>query len=89
MKHLWIGNFKKVRNIVSRKITKFITLQAVLQALVWKSNVISNSFFKNIEFRITDAGTNNAYNVDESVFNLEVYFGRILAVKSQKTVKRL
>lgn len=83
--HWWIWHFKKVHNIVSRKITKFVTRST--RTDTEHLRLVSDNFIQQVKPYITSIGGSNVYNADESGFNLEIHSGRTLAVKGQKTVE--
>jgi len=67
----WIWKFKKVHEIVSRKITTFRT-RSTLQDT---GNLQNIAFVSNVKFNIPSIGVEEIYNADESGFNLEIHSG--------------
>jgi len=67
----WIQKFKVIHNIVSRKITKFVTKKSILANV--KLEEKCNSFIENVKYQITQYGAENIYNSDQSGFQLELH----------------
>ena len=76
--HEWVRRFKLAHQIVSRKVTKFITKKALM------SKVDSNRFIENVKYYIDRYGIENVYNSDQSGFQLELHADRTLAQKDVK-----
>jgi len=81
----WIQKFKVIHNIVSRKITKFVTKKSILAYVVLEEKC--NSFIENVKYQITQYGAENIYNSDQSGFQLELHAGRTLAYKGTKRIE--
>ncbi|KYN10456.1 hypothetical protein ALC57_17407, partial [Trachymyrmex cornetzi] len=71
--------FKIARQIVSRKVTKFITKKALMSKEA--SQADSDRFIENVKYYIDRYGIENVYNSDQSGFQLELHAGRTLAQK--------
>lgn len=82
---MWILNFKRHYNIVSRKINKFITRSYVADASTLENS--ATEFVNMIKTVIDVVGVEHVYNADESNFNLELHSGRTLAVEGTKKVE--
>jgi len=81
----WIQKFKVIHNIVSRKITKFVTKKSILANVELEEKC--NSFIENVKYQITQYGAENIYNSDQSGFQLELHAGRTLAYKGTKRIE--
>jgi len=81
----WIQKFKVIHNIVSRKITKFVTKKSILANVELEEKC--NLFIKNVKYQITQYGAENIYNSDQSGFQLELHAGRTLAYKGTKRIE--
>ncbi|XP_032691723.1 uncharacterized protein LOC116854168 [Odontomachus brunneus] len=81
----WVKRFKIAYNIVSRKITKFVTKKSLLS----KSNFENkcNTFIENVKYYIGRYGLENIYNSDQSGFQLEFHSGRTLSHKGTKKIE--
>ncbi|XP_076247580.1 uncharacterized protein LOC143187334 [Calliopsis andreniformis] len=77
--HSWISNFKGVHDIVSRKITKFISRPRPQNTE--DLNLAIDNFIRTVKPQIRNYGAENVFNSDESGFNLELHSGRTLAVR--------
>ncbi|XP_076165796.1 uncharacterized protein LOC143145892 [Ptiloglossa arizonensis] len=83
--HTWIMNFKKAHNIVSRKVTKFISRST--QRDKQQLQLTSTDFVNRVKPYIAMYNPNNVYNADESGFNLEIHSGRTLSYRGRKTIE--
>ncbi|XP_076666304.1 uncharacterized protein LOC143367919 [Andrena cerasifolii] len=83
--HTWIMNFKKVHNIVSRKVTKFVSRSA--QQDKQHLHLTSSEFVNQVKPYIATHNPSNVYNADESGFNLEIHSGRTLTHRGGKTIE--
>jgi len=81
----WVRKFKMAHNIVSRKVTKFVTKKSIKSKE--SLEVESNRFIENIKYYITRYGYENIYNSDQSGFQLEFHSGRSLAIQGTKKVE--
>ncbi|KYM96616.1 hypothetical protein ALC62_12743, partial [Cyphomyrmex costatus] len=68
--------------IVSRKVTKFITKKALMSKEALQAD--SNRFIENVKHYIDRYGSENVYNSNQSGFQLELHAGRTLAQKGVK-----
>ncbi|EFN73371.1 hypothetical protein EAG_00356, partial [Camponotus floridanus] len=82
--YTWIQNFKKAHNIVSRKVTKFVSRAS--QRNKQQLQLICSDFMTSVKPYINRYEINNVYNADESGFNLEIHSGRTLAFRGKKTI---
>ncbi|XP_076666528.1 uncharacterized protein LOC143368052 isoform X2 [Andrena cerasifolii] len=82
---MWILNFKRHYNIVSRKINKFITRSYAADAATLENS--ATEFVNMIKSVIDIVGLEHVYNADESNFNLEIHSGRTLVVEGTKKVE--
>ena len=80
----WIHKFKKINNIGSRKITKFVTKRYADDYDVLVAN--ATVFVGDIQQIIEERGEDSIFNTDQSGFNLEFHGGRTLTEKGLKTV---
>lgn len=81
----WCTRFKRAHNIVSRKITHFVTRRALEEEDA--TIAAAMSFVKNCtDTYFGKMRLNNIYNTDQSGFNLEVRSGRTLAVSGIKVI---
>ena len=80
----WVQDFKVANNIVSRKITKFVSMDynKKQETLV---EVISD-FVENMQLIIPDYDEDSVYNTDQSGFEYEMHGNRSLAPKGVKDV---
>ena len=80
----WVLLFKKKYNIVSRKITKFITRTQT----ECNSDIYNNAkyFVQSVKLEIDREShtLDNVYNTDQSGFNLEFHSGRLLTYRGVK-----
>ncbi|XP_076670748.1 uncharacterized protein LOC143370037 [Andrena cerasifolii] len=83
--HTWVMNFKKVHNIVSRKVTKFVSRSA--QQDKQHLHLTSSEFVNQVIPYIATHNPSNVYNADESGFNLEIHSGRTLTHRGEKTIE--
>ncbi|XP_029162654.1 uncharacterized protein LOC114934181 [Nylanderia fulva] len=83
----WVKRFKLAHNIVSRKITKFITKKHLASDKDLEAR--SKSFIENVKSFIIQYGIENVYNSDQSGFQLEFHFGRSLSPIGIKKVERI
>lgn len=83
--HKWIQRFKNRHNIVSRKITKFVTKKTIASKEILKEKC--DTFIERVKYYITEYGLENIYNSDQSGFQLELHTGRSLAIKGTKKVE--
>ena len=83
--HTWIMNFKKVHNIVSRKVTKFVSRSA--QQDKQHLHLTSSEFVNQVKPYIDTHNPSNVYNADESGFNLEIHSCRTLTPRGGKTIE--
>lgn len=67
----WLYKFKKSHNIVSRKITKFVTQKSIRNRDIL--NEQANKFVTEVKKYIKTYGTANVYNADQSGFQLEIH----------------
>ncbi|XP_036145093.1 uncharacterized protein LOC118646411 [Monomorium pharaonis] len=81
----WVQRFKKAHNIVSRKITKFVTKKSLLSKPDLENKC--ETFIANVKYYINRFGVENIYNSDQSGFQLEFHSGRTLAQKGIKNVE--
>ena len=81
----WLRKFKKAHRIVSRKINKFITKETLEDKETVNQEV--SKFVADIKLLISEVGTENTYNADQSGFQLELHTGRTLAEERTKTVE--
>ena len=81
----WIQQFKSKHNIVSRKITKFVTHSAVDNMKDLQQQ--SENFKNDVSGLISQYGAQNVFNSDQSGFNLEMHSGRILCYEGAKKSK--
>ncbi|EFN86612.1 hypothetical protein EAI_00546, partial [Harpegnathos saltator] len=80
----WVQRFKKKHNIVSRKITKFVTKKSLLPKFLQVKMI---SCYKNLTRLLDRYGVENIYNSDQSGFQLELHTGRTLAQKGTKKIE--
>lgn len=80
----WIRQFKIANSIVSRKITKFVSIKFSKQQKDIEAN--AKCFVENIQSKIHIYGIENVYNTDQSGFNKEIHSGRTLAIRGEKQV---
>ena len=78
----WVQQFKRKHNIVSQKITKFITHSAVDNMKDLQQQ--SENFRNDVSGLISQYGAQNIFNSDQSGFNLEMHSGRILRYEGAK-----
>lgn len=78
----WVKRLKKIHNIVSRKITKFITKKSLLSKADLENKC--DTFIGNVKYYIDRYGVENIYNSDQSGFQLELHSGRTLTHKGEK-----
>ena len=81
----WIWKFKKTYKIVSRKITKFVTLKSFNEQYNIEKN--ANEFIQNCKPYFDKLPLNQILNSDQSGFNLEIHSGRTLEYKGTKKVE--
>ena len=81
----WIQKFKTIHNIVSRKITKFVTKKYLMSNVDLEEKC--NTFIENVKYQISVYGVENIYNSDQSGFQLELHAGRTLAHKGAKRIE--
>lgn len=81
----WVWQFKKTHNIVSRKITKFVSVSSIHEGTDLEEQC--ESFLNSVKPRILRYGVSNVYNSDQSGFNLEMHSGRTLTYRGSKTVE--
>ena len=81
----WVKRFKITHNIVSRKITKFVTKKSLLLQEDLENKC--NTFIEDVKHYIAQYGQENIYNSDQSGFQLEMHSGRTLAHKGVKKVE--
>lgn len=79
----WIAIFKKSRNIVSRKITKFVSKSTLQNADEICATAIS--FVEKVKIKIPFFHYDNVLNTDQSGFNYLLKSNRMLAIKGEKT----
>lgn len=80
----WILNFKKKLNVVSRKITKFVTAATAVDKDE-QINVLANHFVTcNEMFKPYSAA--NIWNSDQTGFKKEMHTGRTLNTKGEKHI---
>jgi hypothetical protein len=82
--HTWVRNLKRRHNIVSRKVTKFVTKKSVKSKEIQESE--SNRFIQNVKYHIERFGLENIYNSDQSGFQLEMHSSRSLAIEGSKHI---
>ena len=75
----WLHNFKKRNNIVSRKITKFVSLHFDVQEE--EKNKIAMEFVQKAKVLCNDYDDDNIFNADQSGFTKELHSGRTLDIK--------
>jgi len=80
----WLRNFKIKYNIVSRKITKFVTKRYCKESA--DRAVTTTLFVGDVSALIETHGPEKVFNTDQSGFNLEFHAGRTLHEKGEKTV---
>jgi len=80
----WVYNFKKRYGITSRKIT-FITTKKKMD---YTAEIMAQAemFVQDIKNEIEVLGPQHVFNSDQSGFNLEMWNGRTLAFKGEKSV---
>ena len=83
----WLHRFKVQNKIVSRKITNFLTKKQVDEKGQIKEQ--ANVFVGDLKKYLTDKGVGKIFNTDQSGFNLEMTFGRTLALKGSTKVESL
>ncbi|XP_071573356.1 uncharacterized protein [Temnothorax nylanderi] len=81
----WVKRFKITHNIVSRKITKFVTRKSLLSKEDLENKC--DTFITNVKYYIDRYGVENIYNSDQSGFQLELHSGRTLSHKGVKKVE--
>ena len=77
----------KKHHIVSRKITKFITMSSTQKAIEVEQH--KENFVNDVKNLIKVHGAQNVYNSDQSGFNLEIHSGRTLCYKGIKNVENI
>ncbi|EFN87726.1 hypothetical protein EAI_02654, partial [Harpegnathos saltator] len=83
----WLKRFKTSYDIVSRKITKFVTKKSLLSKTDLEDKC--NTFIENVKYYIERYGVDNVYNSDQNGFQLEFHSGRILSQKGLKHIKTM
>ena len=85
----WLMNFKRRYQIVSRKITKVLSVFHMHQMndVVNASKAFLNDFY--IFFKDSKFNDNQIFNMDQSGFYKEIHSGRTLAVSGSKEVERV
>ena len=83
--HTWIMNFKKVHNIISRKVTKFVSRSTRQDKQ--HLHLTFSEFVNQVKPYIATHNPSNVYNADESGFNLEIHSGRTLTPRGGKTIE--
>lgn len=83
----WVTKFKTENKIVSRKITKYVTKQQLLNADTLENK--AKEFIETVKINIANVGAENTFNSDQSGFNLELHAGRTLAEVGQKAVETI
>ncbi|KAF7639216.1 HTH CENPB-type domain-containing protein [Meloidogyne graminicola] len=83
----WINSFKRSNNIVSRKITKFVTKRYSSD----KEKIIKNAenFVNETKKCIQENNPDLVINTDQSGFQLELHWSRTLEICGKKTVEGL
>ncbi|XP_025159178.1 uncharacterized protein LOC112589564 isoform X1 [Harpegnathos saltator] len=81
----WVKRFKTSYDIVSRKITKFVTKKSLLSKTDLEDKC--NTFIENVKYYIERYGVDNVYNSDQSGFQLEFHSGRTLSQKGLKNIE--
>ena len=80
----WVWRFKRTHRITFRKIN-FITRKTLEDKE--KLKVSAENFVNKVKPYITQYGTENVYNSDQSGFQLEVHPGRTLAIEGTRQVE--
>lgn len=80
----FLKNFKKDNNIVTRKITKYLTTREISNEAEIKR--AGNEFVEKINIMVRDGGLNhdNVWNTDQSNFEYEMCTARTLSQKGEK-----
>lgn len=81
----WLFNFKKAHRIVSRKITKFVSRKTIEDNDSLQK--IADDFVRSVKPLISQYGSQNVYNSDQSGFQLEIHSGRTLTDEGTKKVE--
>lgn len=83
----WILQFKRKHNIVSRKITKYVTKVSADN----EPNSLQQCqhFINEVKSELSIKSESNIYNSDQSGFNLEMHSGRTLNEKGSKKVENV
>ncbi|KAF4532704.1 hypothetical protein B566_EDAN004691 [Ephemera danica] len=79
----WIFKFKKTYNIVSRKVTKFITTKSMRNI---EQTIAESKKFIQENKPLVEAEPDSAINGDQSGFQRELRFGRVLEPKGSKII---
>lgn len=75
----WLYNFKKRNNIVSRKITKFVSLHFDVQEE--EKHKIAMEFVQKAKVLCNNYDDDNIFNADQSGFTKKLHSGRSLDIK--------
>ena len=81
----WVQQFKSKHDIVSRKITKFVTHSAVDNMKDLQQQ--GENFRNYVSGLISQYGAQDVFNSDQSGFNLEMHNGRTLCYEGAKKVE--
>ncbi|EFN83638.1 hypothetical protein EAI_06589, partial [Harpegnathos saltator] len=81
----WIKRFKVAHDIVSRKITKFVTKISLLSKEDLENKC--DTFIENVKYYIGRYRVENISNPDQSGFQLEFHSGYTLAHKGVKRIE--
>ena len=78
----WVWRFNRTHRITSRKINKFITRKTLEDKE--KLKVSAENFVNEMKPCITQYGTENVYNSEQSTFQLEMHSGITLAIEGTR-----
>lgn len=83
----WILEFKRRHNIVSRKITKYVTRVSIDDEPSLQQQC--QHFIDEVKSELSIKKESNVYNSDQSGFNLEMHTGRTLTERGSKKVENV
>lgn len=81
----WLHVFKRKHRIVTRKITKFVSIGHIRESENLKE--AAEKFVKDMQPLITKFSPERTFNTDQSGFQKELHSGRTLSIRGEKNVE--
>lgn len=78
----WVDKIKKNNQVVSRKVTKFVSKKDIKNSEQYEKN--AENFRDLVKPYVDLYGPENVFNTDQSGFQMELHSGRTLAKQGTK-----